>query len=100
MVSAHTHGLTGINTWDFGFVVKGTDWVFIPVEMGLFMWEILWITCLKETVPLSMSKEILIPVNGNLASKMVEVAVRGSVEGLMFYGEWKNGRPVFYEKTK
>ena len=27
-------------------------------------------------------------------------AVRGSVEGLMFYGEWNNGRPVFYEKTK
>ena len=27
-------------------------------------------------------------------------AVRGGVEGLMFYGEWKNGRPVFYEKTK
>ena len=27
-------------------------------------------------------------------------AVRDNSEGLMFYGEWKNGCPVFYEKTK
>ena len=26
--------------------------------------------------------------------------VRGSDEGLMFYGEWRNGYPVFYEKSK
>ena len=72
MVSEHTSGQMGINMWGFGFVEKGMDWVSIPAEMGLFMWEILRITCLKEMVPLSMSKEILIPVNGNLASKMVE----------------------------
>ena len=71
-VLAHTRGPMGINTWGFGFVEKGMDWVSIPVEMGLFMWEILRIICLKEMVPLSMSKEILILVNGNQASKMVE----------------------------
>ena len=38
--------------------------------------------------------------NGNLAFKTVKGSVRGGVEGLMFYGEWKNGHPVFYEKTK
>ncbi len=27
-------------------------------------------------------------------------SVRGGVEGLMFYGNWKDGYPVFYEKTK
>ena len=64
------------------------------------MWEISWITYLREMAHLSISKEILIPANGNLALRMVKVAVRGSVEGLMFYGNWKDGYPVFYEKTK
>jgi len=70
-VLAHTRGPMGINTWGFGLTVKGMGWVSIPVEMGLFMWGILWTTFPREKVPQSMSKETLIPANGNLVSKMV-----------------------------
>ena len=72
-VLAHTLGPMGINTWVFGLTVKGMDWVSIPVEMGLFMWGILWITFPREMAPLSMRWEILILVNGNQASRMVEM---------------------------
>ena len=73
-VLAHTRGPMGINMWGFGLAARGTDWGFIPAEMDLFMLGILWTTFLKEMVPPSISKEILIPANGNLASRMVKVA--------------------------